>query len=569
MRSKLIIGVFAIVFSLTMLRSGWYLENGYRLIGVNASDGIWNLALISELMNSFPPEHPGFAGELLKGYHFFYHILLAGIAKVTSIPVPNLYFHIFPLIISYLWGYGVYRIVVKLYKNKKAGLWSAFFSLFGGSFAFLLPLIWKQDLSINSGFGICQPLGCSLVNPAFASSIVLMIWSYYFLIEYLQTNKRKWAIWLIVATGISVGFKVYAGMILMGALAVAAVFRACSQRKFDLLIIFGLALLMAMAVFFPFNANYGFLLFQPLWPPHITMQGPLGFTRWRVLWELAEYNHNLWGIIKLEIWANGVFFLGNMGTRLLVIFALGKFIKRGVLKIDAVFYLTMLGISYLIPMFFLQPAGGVFNMVQMYWYFLFLVSILVGPGIVSLMSRINSETYKLAIYLAIIVLTLPSTATDLQILLTDKGRIIDNNQLEVLEFLRGYGDYDKTVLQLPELQQKYTKEELYGWFTSRSSTIIPALGGKRVYAVNEGVTFPDLDINKRLALIMRLLLPEKVCNKTNWDKLVCQDALDDAYNMLQSEDIRFIYSKEDRLWLDNWDKINIVYKGEGGSIYGI
>jgi len=65
------------------------------------------------------------------------------------------------------------------------------------------------------------------------------------------------------------------------------------------------------------------------------------------------------------------------------------------------------------------------------------------------------------------------------------------------------------------------------------------------------------------------LLPEKVCNKTNWDKLVCQDALNDAYNMLQSEDIHFIYSKEDRFWLDYWDKINVVYKGEGGSIYGI
>jgi len=355
----------------------------------------------------------------------------------------------------------------------------------------------------------------------------------------------------------------------MGALAVAAVWRAWSQRKFDLLIIFGLALLMAMAVFFPFNANYGFLLFQPLWPPHITMQGPLGFTRWRVLWELAEYTHNWWGIIKLEIWANGVFFLGNMGTRLLAIFALGTFIKRGILKVDAIFYLAMLGVSYLIPMFFLQPAGGVFNMVQMYWYFLFLVSILVGPGIVSLMSKVNNRFYRILIYLLIVIITLPSSVTDLQILLTDKGRVIDNSQLEVLEFFREHGEYNQTVLQLPELRQKYTKEELYGWFTSRSSAIIPSLGGKRVYAVNEGVTFPDLDINKRLALIMRFLLPEKVCNKTNWDKLVCQDALNDAYNMLQSEDIHFIYSKEDRFWLDYWDKINVVYKGEGGSIYGI
>lgn len=546
--------LFSIIFSLPMLRSGIMTNEGLRLVGVNGTDGIWNLALIEELKNHFPPEHPGFAGMPLRGYHFLYHLLLAVISKITFISPVNLYFHIFPLIISFIWGYGVYSVVYSWFKNKMAAIWSVFLSFFGGSFAYFLPIIWKQNLNIDSAFGICQPNGCSIVNPAFASSIALLVWSIFFLNKFLKTSKRKWAILLILTSGLSIGFKVYAGMILMGALLISALWRLIYYKRLDMFFIFFGALILSLLVFLPFNANYGFLVYQPLWPPHRVMQGPLNFTRWDELWEQYEYYQNLYGILKLEVWANTVFFFGNIGTRIIALALILKASKKKLIKVEAIYFLSMLAISYLVPMFFIQPSGGVFNMIQFYWYFLFMLSIVAGPAVIVISEKIKHKALLVIFYAGFILLTLPSAFSVSRDTLLTKGGFIDVKTMDSFKFLKSYKDYDKTVLEIP-------KNDLY------SVPVIAAFGGKRMYIANEIAMFHYEDKERRLQVIDDFMRPQNLCENDKWDTDACKGALLYSNELLIQEKISLIYTNKNLYWLDNWDKVKLIYKNSKEKIY--
>ena len=165
MRHIFVILLLSIIFSLEMLSSGWITQEGLILRGVNRTDGIWNIGLIQELKYHFPPEHPGFAGLQLKGYHFLFHILVAVVSIATFIPVMFLYFQVFPLIISFLWGFGVFKTVVFLTKNTRAAYISTIMSFFGGSLAFILHFIGlANNASSRTLIKKSQPDNCNNNN---------------------------------------------------------------------------------------------------------------------------------------------------------------------------------------------------------------------------------------------------------------------------------------------------------------------------------------------------------------------------------------------------------------------
>lgn len=425
--------ILALFFSLTMVLSGLNIRGGLLLQGVNSADGVWNLALINELRHHFPPDHPGFAAIPLRAYHFLYHLLLALLSRVTFLPVIWLYFQILPVITAFLWGLGVYRLILVWFKNEKMALWSVFFSFFGGSFAFLLTLLFPaQKLSPDSAFGVAQPWASSLVNPAFASSIVLVIWSLYALWRYLEKGQKKWGLLLVLLSGLAIGFKAYAGMILLGAFLLTAGYRLIVERKKDLTIFFSLSLALSLLVFLPFNADYGFLTWAPLWPLHRLMQGTLNFSRWDELWAIYTDNHNYYGFLKLEIWALTLFFFGNLGTRLLVfpglILLRVKVFQRKIASFLTFFLMSTL-ISFFIPFFFLQPTGGGFNIIQMYWYYLFFLAVLTGPATVILAHKIRRPFWRASFYLVVVILTVASSTSLIKNFFAPRSASVSTEQL--------------------------------------------------------------------------------------------------------------------------------------------
>ncbi|MDP2860127.1 MAG: hypothetical protein Q8N98_00235, partial [bacterium] len=103
--------------SATMVRSGLLSGLGMEFFGPNGHDGIWHLALINELGRRIPAQIPVFSGENLTNYHFIFDFLVALTNKITQIPIINLYFQIFPVIITGFLGFLGYRFMEKWTKS--------------------------------------------------------------------------------------------------------------------------------------------------------------------------------------------------------------------------------------------------------------------------------------------------------------------------------------------------------------------------------------------------------------------------------------------------------------------
>ncbi len=101
--------------------------------------------------------------------------------------------------------------------------------MFGGSFAFIFYLLGHTEISLNSGMGMNQPFG-SLYNPPFSISIVFLVFALIVFYEYIETKQKNWLILLSLCVGLISTFKVYAGMILIGAFLVFVIYELLNRR---------------------------------------------------------------------------------------------------------------------------------------------------------------------------------------------------------------------------------------------------------------------------------------------------------------------------------------------------
>ena len=111
----IILGSFT--WLLTIFKSGLRYGYGLGFWGANGHDGIWHIALSSNLSNlNF--ENPVFAGEKIKNYHIGFDLILGLISKITQIPLVNLYFQVLPVILSLAIGILTYQFVENWTKSK-------------------------------------------------------------------------------------------------------------------------------------------------------------------------------------------------------------------------------------------------------------------------------------------------------------------------------------------------------------------------------------------------------------------------------------------------------------------
>ena len=100
-----------LVWSITMVKSGWSYSYGMGFWGANGHDGIWHISLINSLARG-SLDMPVFAGEQIRNYHIGFDLLLAGLKLVTKIPANYLYFQIIPPIMALLIGLLTYKFMM-------------------------------------------------------------------------------------------------------------------------------------------------------------------------------------------------------------------------------------------------------------------------------------------------------------------------------------------------------------------------------------------------------------------------------------------------------------------------
>ena len=105
-----------------VIRSGLNYDFGIGFWGPNGHDGVWHLSLINNLHNPLKIDMPIFAGETLKNYHPFFNILIALLAKITSINSSVWLFQLFPIITATLFLYFSFRLGQKITKKFLGGI---------------------------------------------------------------------------------------------------------------------------------------------------------------------------------------------------------------------------------------------------------------------------------------------------------------------------------------------------------------------------------------------------------------------------------------------------------------
>ncbi len=472
---------FAFLFSLSVLTSGWMKNGTLVLKGVNGVDGIWNLALSEELIHTFPPQHPAIAGIPLRGYHLLYNIFTADVSRLTGLSPVGIHFHFFPIVLSILLVYGIYIFSLRLTGSPRHSLWATFFALAGGSFSYVLVMFWGKSVSLDDALGITQPFSL-LVSPSFVLSLTSLIYTWIFLDDYRRRPSIVWAIVVGALAGLAVGMKVYAGIIILPTIGWFVLWRMATKRDIGSTAVFVTCAIVSAMVFLPLNASYGFLRYQPLWPPHRVMQGVLDFTQWELKRQTLESMGATRGLFKLEVIALVIFIFGNLGTRLIGLIGLYTIRKKDISILISLLIIGSL-ISFILPMFFLQPIGA-FNMIQFFWYFLVFVGILAGWGWSRLIQHAPRRR-QVILSMIILAATLPSASEKISMLFTGQSNGISSGELEFSRELRRAGNPGDMVLVVPQID-RYSQGDIQDWFY-RTGPVIPAITGKRTFLGNEVV----------------------------------------------------------------------------------
>ena len=558
----LIVVALSIVFSLSMLTTGVYGDNiTYR------GDDLWHLALINELKNNFPPDHPGFAGIILKGYHFFYNFLLAKISNIFSISPLSLYFHFFPLFIALLWGLGVYVFMFKWSKKISISLWAVFLTQFGGSFAFILRLRGHENLSLDSAFGIQQPIS-SLTNPPFAISIVIIIAVLFSLYQYLQSRENKWLAPIVLCIGLVAMFKVYAGIILLGGFLIFT-FLQLFKKKYVLLKACFFIGLLFFGTYWIFSDSSSKLIFQPLWAPHKVLIDNMPWYRYDEKIYTFTKLSVVKGMVETELYSLYVFFFGNLGTRVVGLFFLSLLFLQRKKKPSFLAFtvLIMASISILIPLFFIQ-SGKVFEIIQMAWYFLFFVSLFAAFGFYKLFSFSYNKILKIVLFIVILILTLPSAYDNFRVYfasLDSSALTLTSSYFKAMQFLEKKGNYNQTFIEIPDKNISATQNDLMRWYRSSMPGIV-TFANKRSYLSNEYIDFTGLDYKSRIAFIRKIVIFNNLPMNNSLEYINLQKEIRQG---LRNNKVVFIYSPYSLNLLEEMKYVYKIYENQATFIYEV
>ena len=437
----LIILIGSIVWTLTMFRSGLMGSSGINFFGANGHDGIWHLAVINSL-SSGNLENPVMAGETIKNYHIGFDVLVALLHKITTIDISILYFQILPFIFSFLIGLLVYQFVFNWKKDETKSLWATSFVYFSGSLGFLVTLYKDGVVSGESVFWSQQSVS-TLINPPFALSLVLIL-------SGLIAVQKKKILLPILLFGILLQIKAYAAiLVLAGLFAVAFYSYFILNTKYYIQVFIGSLILNVILLFAIPNDNVSVFSFMPFWFLETMMSygDRLGIEKYYSAMTNYKLGYVYFKLVASYTVALSIFLIGNMGLRIISAKYYLDLLKKKI-KLDYIdiFITTILFVSVLIPMFFVQ-VGTPWNTIQFFYYFLFFTAIISGIILGGFIKDLKVQSKYIVYILIVFIFSINAWVTLQHYLPKVSQAILPKEEVEALLFLKKLED--GTILTYP------------------------------------------------------------------------------------------------------------------------
>lgn len=501
---------------ITQFKNGLLFNYGLGFWGPNGHDGIWHLSLISSLQKEIPPQNPIFAGNLLSNYHYFYDLLLAQSSKTLGIDTLELFFRLFPLLISVLSGLLMFKVTEKISASTKAGIISVFFLYFGGSFGWIITYLKDKSLGGETMFWAQQSVS-TLLNPPFAISVVLFLSGLLLFYQIKESEKIVWSrvLALTILWGSLIEFKAYGGILTLGALALFTFQRLVIKKEVRNFVFFIPILILSMLVFLPNNfGSQSLIEFKPLWliESMITAVDRLGWNRLTLtlqsgVWYKLIYGFGL-GIL--------VFIIGNLGTRIISFASIREIFKQS-------FLAYFIFLSLILPLLFVQ-SGTAWNIVQFLYYGLLVLNIFAGIAFVKISQKVP-KVLGLSIGIVIILLTIPTTLGTFPHYLPERPPAkLSLLEKEALDFLKTQPD--GKILTLPydeKIRNNFNAPRPLAAYTS--TAYISAFSGKSAFFEDTvNLEILGIDYKGRLNSVRDFMKIKERGNK-----------------ILKSNDIKYVY----------------------------
>lgn len=487
--SKQHILIFLVIFlgvaaqNLVLFRGGLKTSSGY--IFPSAHDTMWNIAMVSELYHHNPAQNPAMAVAPLKNNHYFYPLFLASARFVTGIDIYDLYFRFMPVLVSLLFGLGIYAVGKIFAKDIFFRALTIFLGYFSGSFAFLLPLFmgagfdWKGNT-----FFADQPFD-QIINPYSVLGFTLMLFGIYCL-------SKKYYLAGAILFGILYGFKSFGGVLIIISLFVYFFFSLVINRKvLSLPFTLVTATLFSIVFLFVTDPTKASLIWAPGWllTQLITDKDKIYLPHLADIQNYYQSIGNYLGLWKIKFFELAIYLVGNLGTRiiglayLLYIF----FIRRPMRgKYIIQFIGIIVFISLTIPLLF-NLSNSTFNIIQFTPYSLVLLAIVsafVLEKIYRYFETKHKKTWGILLIVVFVVLSIPVNVKNVFSKLATPEAAVTNEEMDALKFVREQTNNTDVLLINPK---KFSQDPIY----------IPAISERRVYLSSPGYAIqtgfnPDL-----------------------------------------------------------------------------
>lgn len=548
----LVIAAGTIFQNIPTFKSGLTYQYGLGFWGPNAHDGIWHISLINQLVKNVPPQNPIFADTTLKNYHFFYDLLVAATAFFTKIPILDLTFRFYPILLSLSLGIGTYFFANTLFKNRIAAIFSLYFVYFAGSFGWIVDYIKNKSFGGESAFWANQSISFNL-NPPYASSLLIII---AFLLSLTKINRgtiiRLFILVLLLSS--LTGFKSYGAVLTIVSLSLIA-FIKLFKRQLTYLYVCVFSIIFSIVIFLSnFEVGQQLIIFSPFWLIHSMIDSPdrIGWTRLTLARISGMESKNWFKFISAETIGLAIFILGNLGVRFLSLFSLSK-IKQILKDTYLLFLLIFCLLSFLIPVIFIQ-SGNPWNTIQFSYYGFYMAAVISGIVLYFLMGSIP-KFFSSLLLLSVVLLTPINSITTASYYTGELPHaVVESKELEALEVLSKREE--GIVLTYPydnKLQRKIA--EPWPLFAYVSSAYVSALSGKAVYLEDEPQNQILLTDYKK-----RLVASKDFFSNPNIQKV----------KFLSDNNIKYIYlPKVYNLRLDELTQVLNIFENEAAIIYKV
>ncbi len=542
-----IIALLTLFAGSLLFRSG-LLTDG-QLSFTESRDSFWHLGLMQELVRSVPPIHPGFAGLPLTNYHIFTHLFGSGFLHLGIFNNLDFYYRLFPFFIVFLYVITLFVLGRLLTGRKLGGILSSVFGVMTGSFAYLLPLFIKYPGFVwqESSFWLSQPFSM-IINPSFALSSSWVLVSLYLIHKIETGNKNLWPILSLIA-GVTIVFKVYAGILILMALFGASLWQLITRKESSLFKSFCVALVISLVLFLPQNGSDAgkFLVFMPGWFLRSMVESPdrVQIVDW-ILRENTYAEHgNTFAIFRYRFVELLMYLAGNLGVRVLgfiTVFSLVKNFRK--LSGVSVAMLIVFFAGMTVPLLFVQD-GSIANTLQFSYYALEIMSVFTAMWILKIFNKYGKRAGILTVIILLVLAVPTSLNTWYHYLIKNTPQIIPAGRLQSYEFLKKNTD-EKSVIMVPGTPTFLISLEA-GTLSNRRLYY-----GDRLMAENTHKNFKE-----REAVLQKFY---KSTNDTGWNNAVLHD------NQI---DYVYVDKNETKEFLPEFYSLTQVFENNSALIYQV